>query len=68
LDEVAADTLLYNSVLCLLKEFPVGVIKTKDNDGMTSLDIACEKNVGLTLTYKLAKVNLSATLGLEFCR
>jgi len=65
---VAADTLLYDSVQCLLKEFPVGVTKTKDNDGMTSLEIACEKNVGLSLIYKLVKVNVSATLGLESCQ
>jgi len=54
----------HHTLQCLLKAFPGGVC-TKDKDGKTPLELACEKDVDLTLIYELVKVNPIATLGLE---
>lgn len=44
------------TIAYLLKAFPGGV-QIADNDGMTPLELACEKNVSLNLIYQLVRTD-----------
>jgi len=60
----ASEAPLYNdTVKCLLESFPGGA-QAKDNDGMTPLELACEKDVSLSLVYQLVCVDPVSNLGL----
>lgn len=53
------------TVRSLLELYPLGVHAT-DNNGMTPLMLACEKNVSLSVIYQLVKVDPLSSRGLEW--
>jgi len=53
-----------HTLRCLLKAFPNG-LHTNDSDGKTPLELACERDVNLSLIFELVKVDPIVALGLD---